>query len=50
MEKLNELRQNHDQWANRQPDTDGKPLLRYIDDAVKRLLHDDKLEQKVETA
>lgn len=50
MEKLNELRQSHDQWASRQPDTDGKPLLRYIDDAVKRLLHDDKLEQKVETA
>ena len=50
MEKLNELRQAHSDWANRQSETDGKPLLRYIDDAVKRLLHDDKLEQKVEVA
>ena len=50
MEKLNELRQAHSDWANRQPETDGKPLLRYIDDAVKRLLHDDKLEQKIEAA
>jgi len=50
MEKLNELRQTHSDWANRQPETAGKPLLRYIDEAIKRLLHDDKLEQKVEAA
>ena len=50
MEKLNDLRQKHDDWANRQPETDGAPLKRYIDDAVQRLLHADNLEDKVASA
>ena len=50
MTKLNDLRQSHEDWANRQPETDGKPLLSYIDESVQRLLHDDKLEDKIETA
>ena len=45
-----DLRQSHEDWANRQPETDGKPLLSYIDESVQRLLHDDKLEDKIETA
>ncbi|WP_084418636.1 hypothetical protein [Henriciella litoralis] len=49
MAKLNDLRQQHDDWANRQPETDGKPLLRYIDEAVKRLLHEGDIKE-IETA
>ncbi|MGB3627098.1 MAG: hypothetical protein WA989_14805 [Henriciella sp.] len=40
LEKLHEMRQQHDDWSNRQPETDGRPLLRYIDDAVSRLVQD----------
>lgn len=50
MRKLNDLRQKHDDWANRQPETDGAPLKRYIDDAVQRLLHAENLEEKVASA
>jgi ABC-type amino acid transport substrate-binding protein len=45
MQKLNDLRQQHDDWASRQPETDGRPLLRYIDEAVKRLLQDGDLDK-----
>lgn len=40
LDKLRELRQLHEDWAKRQPETDGKPLLLYIDKYIKRLLHD----------
>ena len=38
MVKLRDLREKHDNWASRQTETDGRPLLRYIDDGVLRLL------------
>ena len=34
MDKLGSLRQKHEDWANRQPETDGRPLLHYIDDGI----------------
>lgn len=40
MEKLRDLRRSHEDWANRQMETDGAPLLHYIDDAVLRLLRE----------
>ena len=40
LEKMRALRHQHSEWAKRQPETDGKPLLRYIDGYIKRLLHD----------
>lgn len=44
MAKLRGLRESHAAWANRQPETDGRPLMRYIDDAVMRLLRHGDLE------
>ncbi|MEQ9316648.1 MAG: hypothetical protein RLN72_12415 [Henriciella sp.] len=38
LEKLNDMRQQHEDWSNRQPETDGRPLMRYIDDAIDGLL------------
>ncbi|WP_084395978.1 hypothetical protein [Henriciella aquimarina] len=49
MAKLRDLRQQHAEWANRQKETDGRPLLRYIDDGMIRLLRQGDL-QKVEAA
>ena len=45
MERLRDLRQSHADWASRQPETDGKPLMRYIDDAVMRLLRQGDLHE-----
>lgn len=45
MDKLGTLRQKHDEWANRQPETDGRPLLRYIDDGILRLLREGDLSE-----
>lgn len=44
MAKLRELRESHDAWSKRQKETDGRPLMRYIDDAIMRLLRDGDLE------
>ena len=44
MEKLRDLRESHAAWANRQKETDGRPLMRYIDDAIMRLLREGDLE------
>lgn len=38
LEKLNQMRQQHEAWTNRQPETDGRPLMRYIDDAIDGLI------------
>ncbi|MEM5517360.1 hypothetical protein WNY37_10380 [Henriciella sp. AS95] len=45
LEKLKELRQQHQDWSARQPETDGKPLLLYIDGYIKRLMHDGDLKE-----
>lgn len=44
LEKLNAMRQQHENWSNRQPETDGRPLMRYIDDAIDGLLQAGNLE------
>ncbi|WP_370237368.1 MULTISPECIES: hypothetical protein [Henriciella] len=43
--KLNTLRQRHHEWSSRQAETDGKPLLRYIDGYIKRVIHYGDLKQ-----
>ena len=45
MEKLAEMRSAHSNWVNRQSETDGKPFLRYIDDAITWLNENGKLEK-----
>ncbi|RIJ15567.1 hypothetical protein [Henriciella mobilis] len=45
MEKLRDLRQKHADWVNRQPETDGRPLMRYIDDGMLRLLRQGDLSE-----
>ena len=45
MAKLRELREQHMHWANRQPETDGRPLMRYIDDGMLRLLRQGDLNE-----
>ena len=45
MEKLRDLRQRHADWADRQKETDGTPLKRYIDDGILRLLREGDLEE-----
>ncbi|MEQ8559408.1 MAG: hypothetical protein RIB03_13905 [Henriciella sp.] len=45
MAKLRDLRQQHAEWANRQKETDGAPLLRYIDDGMLRMLRQGDLEE-----
>ena len=45
LDKLRDLRQMHADWAKRQPETDGRPLLRYIDGYIKRLLHEGDLKE-----
>ena len=45
MSRLSKLRQKHSDWANRQPETDGRPLKRYIADGVLRLLREGDLSE-----
>ncbi len=43
MEKLRDIRHRFSNWASRQKETDGRPMLRYVDDAIKRIYHNGDL-------
>lgn len=45
MEKLRDIRRKFNDWATRQKETDGKPMLRYIDDAIAALLQEGDLKE-----